>query len=45
MLKKGADMDNDPYKGYINACFVNSPFDKVGSGAANIKGDAKIIAT
>ena len=34
---------SSPIAEYINACYVNSPFDKVGAGQYN--GDAKIIAT
>lgn len=41
-LNKGVVLDQVPESDYINACYVNSPFENVEDKA---KGDRKIIAS
>ena len=41
-LKEGADKKFDEYSGYINACYLNSPFSMEKSSQF---GDGKIIAS
>ena len=43
-LKLGVANSANPVADYINACYVNSPFEKAGSHGSKVTGDRKIIA-
>jgi protein tyrosine phosphatase len=43
-MKNGVDFENARHLSYINASYVNSPFEKVGAEGSDLNGDAKLIA-
>ena len=44
-LQKGVDLRRMPVSDYINASYVNSPFEKSGSEGKMVNGDRKLILT
>ena len=44
ILQTGVSAAN-PQCDYINACYANSPFEKVGAEGTNLNGDKKIICS